>query len=229
MFRLPFLYCASPQYEVLYIVASVISICSSGLLIWTQYYKLSLLFTDTVLSKRIHLIGVFGGCIIGFIGGSLVLTSSLYEYSLSHPLVANFTLNADQVIIVKTLERWVFLLSMFLNIGSESFMISLLASHGELTSPNRIFIVIILTAILSDLLALVGSVIYLYSSNLQVHPSTMILVNWFRVSPTINVWCQSYSTDIFKLVLKKKKDSLESSFSFGKLDEPTKIVKTLPG
>lgn len=143
--------------------------------------------------------------------------------------MATFTLNQFQQTAVQTLERLIFLLSIFLNLGSESYLISLLVSHQDFSNSDLMFITIIFVGIISDLLSLIGSAIYLSSKHLHFYPFVIVLINWIRVSPTLDIWCQSYSTDIFKIVMGKKRETLRASFSFGKLEAMTaaNIMKTV--
>lgn len=214
----------------MFIIFSVTSISSSGLLTWAQYYKISLLFSNTTTSRRINILGIIGGILIGIFGGIVVLISSLHHFYLSNPSIATFTLNESQFGILSNLERLIFLFSVFLNIGSQSYMITLLVSQKEMQNSSKIFTAILFAGILSDLLAIIGSAIFFIIKSMPMNQIALILINWIRFSHTINIWSQSYSTDIFKIVMAKKRATLGSCMSIGKLDafSTANIMKTLP-
>jgi hypothetical protein len=210
----------------MFIIFSVTTVLSSGLLTWTRYYKISLLSADHNTSKRIHFIGILGGCLIGFVGGSVVLISKLHHYYLSNPSASTFTLNQYDFDTFLIFERLIFLISIFLNTGLVSYYFTLIT----FSSTNTEFIVILFLAIISDLFSLIGIVIYLTKTTVKFYPSAILLVNWISVSPIIDIWFHSYATDFFKIGIEKKRENLKSNFSIGKLEANSiiKVMKTSP-
>ena len=225
--RLPFLFCGQ-SFQILYIAFSVTSIASTGLLTWSQYYKISLLFTDSVQAKRIHLIGIIGGILIGLFGGILVLLSSLYDYYLINPNISTFTLNGPQLRALLVLERLIYLLSILLNMGSESYVISLLLTQETIKS-SIVYILSLCIGLISDMIGIIGILLYLTSFGTRLDLFSIVIVNWIRISFTVNIWCQSYSSDLYKLLIKR--DRRISTYNLGKQDSSFtsgQIIKSLP-
>ena len=203
---MPFLFCGGSTAQVLFIIFSATSIMSSGLLLWTHYYKISLMITDKNRSWTIRMTGVIGGICIGLIGSLFVLLSTINHYNNMNPsesLLLYFS-NTTSIIPILIMERCAFVLSISLNCGSESYIIYLLRTKNQkLDNGAYIFIIILLIGIISDFIGIIGSIIYISTLNLTpTEPILLVLSNWIRFSPTINIWSQSHSSDLYKILVK---------------------------